>query len=115
MTAERTDLYAVLGLPPEATQEQIRRAYHTLLRQNHPDSRPLGDPADSAASDTTTRQAIYAYAVLGDPIRRAGYDQHITARRTSTGTPLHPAPRFTHRSPEQPPIQAGPVRWHHDR
>jgi curved DNA-binding protein CbpA len=113
MTVDRTDLYAVLGLPPQATQEQIRRAYRTLMRRHHPDTRRPGDPSDSAASNTTLQQAIDAYTVLGDPVRRASYDQH-TNRHSSTPTLVRP-PRFARGTPQQPPIQAGPVRWHPNR
>lgn len=115
MTVDRTDLYAVLGLTPQATQEQIRRAYRTLLRQNHPDTRPRGDPADNAASNTTLQQAIAAYTILGDPARRAGYDHRTVSQQTSAPTRTRPVPRFTQGDRQQPPIQAGPVRWHHSR
>ncbi len=114
MTGDRSDPYAVLGLTPQATQEQVRHAYRTLLRQNHPDTRPLSDPAEHAASSTTLQQAIAAYTVLGDPARRARYDQR-TPQQTTTSTPVRPARLFTLGDPDQPPIQAGPVRWHRSR
>ena len=87
---ERTDPYAVLGLTPQATPGQVRRAYRALLRQNHPDTHPSGEPADKAASLTTLQQVIAAYAILSDPARRTGDD-----RRTS---PHRPAP-----DPRSPP------------
>ncbi len=115
MTGERSDLYAVLGLTPRATQEQVRHAYRTLLRQNHPDTRPLSDPVDDAASSTTLQQAFAAYTVLGDPARRARYDRPVTAQQATTSTPVRAAWLFTLGDPDQPPIQAGPVRWHRSR
>jgi hypothetical protein len=115
MTADRSDLYADLGLTSRATQEQIRHAYRTLVRHNHPDTRPFGEPADSAVSDTTLQQVISAYSVLGDPARRALYDHRITSTRAATPIPIHTAPRFQQASPDQPPILAGPVRWHFSR
>ena len=113
MPADRTDPYAVLGLTPQATQEQIQRAYRTLMRRHHPDTRPLGDPADNAASTTTLQQVIAAYAILGDPARRARYDHRTTAHPTSTPTRTRPVLRFPQSTADQPPIQAGPVRWHY--
>ena len=115
MTGDRRDLYAVLGLTPQATQEQVRHAYRTLLRQNHPDTRPLGDAAELAASSTTLQQAIAAYTVLGDPARRARYDHPVTPQPTTAPTPVRAAWLYSLDDPDEPPIQAGPVRWHRSR
>lgn len=115
MIVDRTDPYAALGLTPQATQEQIRRAYLALLRQNHPDTRRPGNRADNEASNTALQHVIGAYAILGDPARRASYDHRTSTHRTSTrarGRPTMPAPSNV---PDQPPIQAGPVRWHGSR
>jgi curved DNA-binding protein CbpA len=114
MTIERTDPYAALGLDPNATQGEIRRAYRTLLRQNHPDTRPMGDPADDAASDRTLQRVIAAYAILGVPARRAGHDQ-IGPHTTTIPTRIRPGVSLRGKAPDQPPIQAGPVRWHGSR
>jgi curved DNA-binding protein CbpA len=115
MTVDRTDPYAALGLTPHATQGQIRRAYRTLLRQNHPDTRVRGDPADNAASDTTLQQVIAAYAILGDPACRAGHDHPTGPHQTSIPIRIRPGMPFARSAPDQPPIQAGPVRWHGSR
>lgn len=113
MRVDRTDPYAVLGLGPKATQEQIRRAYRALVRENHPDIRRSGDRDDNAASTTTLLQVRAAYAILGDPARRAEYDHRNTAQRTRSETRVRPsAMPFPGNGPDQPPIQAGPVRWH---
>jgi curved DNA-binding protein CbpA len=114
MTVDRTDPYAALGLNPNATQGQIRHAYRTLLRQNHPDTRTLGNPADNAASDRTLQQVIAAYAILGDPARRAGRD-HTRPQTTSVPTRARVGTPLRRKPPDQPPIQAGPVRWHGSR
>jgi curved DNA-binding protein CbpA len=113
MTVDRTDLYTVLGLSPRATQEQIRRAYRTLMRQNHPDTRPAGDAAHGAAANSTLQHLIAAYAVLADPARRAEYDQRTTPGTRRVPTWVGPAVRLPYDPPGQPPIQASPVRWHH--
>jgi curved DNA-binding protein CbpA len=113
MRPDRTDPYAVLGLTRQATQEQIQRAYRTLMRRHHPDTRPMGDPAEHAASNTTLQQVTAAYAVLGDPARRASYDNHhTTPDQPSTPTPIRVL-HLAHSTADQPPIQAGPVRWHY--
>ena len=112
MTVDRTDPYAVLGLTPQATQDEIRRAYRTLMRQNHPDTRALGDAARGAASNTKLQQAIAAYTTLSDPVRRAEYDHGTTDGPTITPTRVDPAVRSPRSAGDQPPIQAGPVHWH---
>jgi curved DNA-binding protein CbpA len=112
MTADRTDPYTALGLAPTATRRQIRHAYRTLLRQHHPDTRPLGDPIDSAASDTTLQQVIAAYAILGDQARRGGQDRSIHSHPANAPTRPHPGTLFARNALDQPPVQAGPVRWH---
>ena len=112
MTTERSDLYAVLGLTSRATQAEIRRGYRKLMRQNHPDTRPIGGPAASAVSDTTLRQAISAYSILGDPGRRAHYDQTTTPIAPTPPIRIRTVPSFQRGSSNRPPILAGPVRWH---
>ncbi len=111
MTTKRPDLYAILGVPPNASPAQISRAYRALLRRHHPDTRTPDDESQNAAAATTLQQVLAAYAVLHDPARRADYDREARPRR-------HPARRPPQQPPNhqgaygQPPIIAGPVRWH---
>jgi curved DNA-binding protein CbpA len=66
------DWYFVLGVPPGASNEELRAAYRTHARALHPDSR---DPAlPGAEADAALRLLNDAWAVLGDPERRAAYD-----------------------------------------
>jgi DnaJ-class molecular chaperone len=112
MTGDRSDLYAVLGLSSQATQDEIRRAYRTLMRHNHPDTRTLGDGAGTEATNTTVQQVIAAYTVLGDPARRAVYDRRTSPPHLNNPTPSRPARPFAQRTPQEPPIRVGPVLWH---
>jgi curved DNA-binding protein CbpA len=111
MTTKRPDLYAILGVPPSATQAEISHAYRALLRRHHPDTRAPNDESQSAVSDRTLQQILAAYTVLHDPGRRAHYDRETRPR-------IHPArrrpqqPLNQHDAHGQPPIIAGPVRWH---
>jgi len=71
MSTQPTDLYAVLGLLPDASTAHISRAYRALLREYHPDTRTIEHAEQATASDSALQQILSAYAVLGDPDRRA--------------------------------------------
>ena len=63
------DYYAVLGLEPEAGEEEIRRTYRRLALQWHPDRNP-GNPQ----AEERFKEISEAYAVLMDPSKRRAYD-----------------------------------------
>lgn len=112
MSTQPTDFYAVLGLLPDASAAQISHAYRALLRKHHPDTRTIEHAHQIAASDIALQQILSAYAALGDAGRRAEYDARTGANATDAAH-HHPAPPSPRPSrPGQPPIQAGPVRWH---
>jgi curved DNA-binding protein CbpA len=59
--------YAILGVPGNADQETIKRAYRQLARRYHPD---VAGPDGAVQMKRLNR----AYAVLGDPEKRLQYD-----------------------------------------
>jgi len=64
------DYYKVLGVPKDATEAEIKKAYRKLARENHPDANK-GD----AKAEERFKDASEAYDVLGDPKRRKEYDE----------------------------------------
>jgi curved DNA-binding protein CbpA len=62
--------YTLLGVEPGVSQKEIKAAYRRLARQYHPDVNP-----DNPAAEDHFKQINVAYEVLGDPHKRAIYDQ----------------------------------------
>jgi DnaJ-class molecular chaperone len=65
------DPYDILGVSRQASQDEIKRTYRRLAKQYHPDRNP-----DNKESETRFKEIQAAYEVLGDPDRRAQYDQY---------------------------------------
>ena len=63
------DFYSILGVPQEASTDDIKRAYRRLARRYHPGV----NPGDRAAEEMFER-IVEAYETLVDPGRRRQYD-----------------------------------------
>src|SRR5580700_9854830 len=64
------DYYDILGVAPDASGEEIKRAYRALARQHHPDV-----SADKSVAEHRFKEINEAYEVLSDPNKRAQYDR----------------------------------------
>ena len=67
------DLYEILGVPRDASSNDIRAAYRKLARELHPDVN--ADPADQERFKEITG----AYEILSDPAKRRRYDEFGSA------------------------------------
>ncbi|MFJ5709970.1 MULTISPECIES: molecular chaperone DnaJ [unclassified Streptomyces] len=64
------DYYKVLGVPKDATEAEIKKAYRKLARENHPDA----NKGDTRAEERF-KEISEANDVLGDPKKRKEYDE----------------------------------------
>lgn len=68
--ADKRDYYEVMGVPKNATDAEIKKAYRKLAKKYHPDL----NPGDKAA-EASFKEVNEAYEVLSDKDKRARYDQ----------------------------------------
>jgi DnaJ-class molecular chaperone len=66
MPEKEKDYYKILGVPENASQEEIKKAYRKLAHQYHPDRK--------GGSEEKFKEINEAYQVLSDPQQRARYD-----------------------------------------
>ena len=66
----KRDYYEVLGVAPNASEAELKKAYRRLAMQYHPDRNP-----DDQQAELRFKEVKEAYEVLSDAQRRAAYDQ----------------------------------------
>ena len=68
------DYYGILGVPKNASDAEIKKAYRKLAMQYHPDR----NPGKEKWANEKFKEINEAYGVLGDPQKRRQYDQFGT-------------------------------------
>jgi DnaJ-class molecular chaperone len=76
------DPYEVLGVSKSASADEIQKAYRKLSKKFHPDRNPGDKQADSSYKEVQE-----AYEVLGDPTKKANFDQYGFAGPPQSGFP----------------------------
>jgi len=92
MGLEYKDYYKVLGVPREASEDDLKKAFRKLARQYHPDT-----AKDKKSAEEKFKEINEAYEVLGDREKRQRYNQ--------LGPDWQQGPEF-----RQPPPGAGGTR-----
>lgn len=98
------DYYAILGVMPTASQEDIKRAYRVLALKHHPGLYP----GSADTSSEKMRDVDEAFEVLSDPDLRRDYDRSYTPSiaQKPTHSRISHAPRYPAR-----PVQKS-IGWH---
>jgi DnaJ-domain-containing protein 1 len=78
--------YEMLGVPPSASPEEIRKRWATLIQRYHPDH---FDRSDSWVADQA-RRLIEAYQTLREPERRRRYDEALARERAAQAEQRRP-------------------------
>jgi DnaJ family protein A protein 2 len=90
-----TELYELLGVPPDASAADIKKAYRKKAKEHHPDK----NPNDPDAAEKFQEMAA-AYEILNDPNTREVYDTHGMAGLGGPGGPgpggMSPDDLFAH-------------------
>ncbi len=96
------DYYAILGVPQNATLEQIRMAYRHMARVNHPDISTV------PGAEERFKEINEAYEVLADPEKRKAYDFFTMANHQGEAV-VTPPPVYVQPAADVPePVATGP-------
>ena len=68
--SDTKDLYEVLGVSRDASDEEIKKAYKKMVKKYHPDLNP-----DSKTAEEKMKEVNHAYDILSDSEKKARYDQ----------------------------------------
>ncbi len=66
------DYYEILGIPKNASDADIKKAYRNLAREHHPD---MVKDSDKASAEKKFKEINEAYQVLSDAEKKKQYDQ----------------------------------------
>ena len=68
------NLYSILGVAPNASDEDIKKVYRSLAMRYHPDRN------DAPGAEVRFKSITKAYEILSDPAKREEYNQSVNHR-----------------------------------
>lgn len=85
MKRVKTTYYEVLGVRPDVSHSELKRAYRELVKSNHPDLAYIDKSNQQVMSKTELMMSINeAYAILIDATKRAEYDATLFVQKART-------------------------------
>ncbi|CAB9523626.1 DnaJ homolog subfamily C member 7 [Seminavis robusta] len=75
--AGKTDLYKMLGVNRDATDNEIKKAYRKLALKLHPDRQTNATEKEKEEAEAKFRQVNLAHEILSDPAKRQRYDEGV--------------------------------------
>lgn len=79
--------YEVLGIPSNATLEQINKAFKLLSVKCHPDKLTITDPKEKEAAEARYKTIVEAHNVLKESGKKANYGRLLARSQQNTTTP----------------------------
>jgi curved DNA-binding protein CbpA len=68
------NLYTILGVAPNASDDEIKKVYRSLAMRFHPDRN------DAPGAEVRFKSITKAYEILSDPVKRDEYNQSVNHR-----------------------------------
>jgi hypothetical protein len=84
--------YEILGVPPDAGHDEVKRAFTALALRWHPDRQDDGDASARERAEWRMQEINAAWSVLRSPGRRAAYDEELARARRQAAAPPSPRP-----------------------
>ncbi len=81
---EWKDLYSILEIPRDATQEEITKAYRNLMKKYHPDAWENKSEEEKQVASEKAKDINIAYEILNNEVKKADYDAIYDAKMNET-------------------------------